>query len=103
MNSKIKNKVKQNLLNTKNIADELQNEMNEDLQIDILEMIDAIEKWLENDTGEHADKFSDKTFSCAKALNQDVKYNKLVYSIKKIRYNLMIYEIMKNWEYLKSF
>lgn len=105
MNHNTKNRIKQNLSDIKTKTDKLQYEIDEDLQISILEMIDAVEKWLENDTERNSDKFANTTFSCGIALSQKIgrKYRELNDLILKIRCNLIIYETKEIFKFIKEF
>ena len=97
MESKVKNRIEQNLMNIIDAVDKLYEDMDEDLQIHTLGMISAIDRWLRNENEKNLDEFYDRTFACGIAFTKetDKKWRKLTRLIIKIRCNLIIYISVK--------
>ena len=97
MNIKIKNRIKQNLINIINEIDKLYDDMDDDLQNYMVGMVYTIDEWLKNETEKNLDDFFDITFACGIALTQEIdkKWRGLTRLIIKIRCNLIIYIFIK--------
>ena len=100
MNFNIKNRIRQNLKAFRSEADKLQDEIDENSQIEILEYISALDKWLKNDTPHNLIDFFYTANYCMECLTQKMNrsYWELVRLIFKTRCNFIIFMIEKKFK-----
>ena len=99
-----KDNIRKGLSEIKIEVEKLHLEFDENLQIEILEMINAIENWLENDTLENQSKFINLSYICGmKTTLSDAKWSRLNRLIFKIRHDLLVYTHIKTISTMKEF